>query len=204
MTESDEEFEISEVAPTDDEGHPIHPDPDKDHRICGAEKSDRTTPTDHGRERDDVPYCTLRAGWGTDSDVGACTHHPYKGSQIGKSNPNFKHGRTSEYFRSKLSDRQEEVYDEIVETLEDEDQDPEQILNRVFGRLLLVGEGSLDASLLREARQWASEFGVLETEPDKHEVEHSGSVDTEVDVPDHIAEAIANSAEANLEDGDEG
>jgi hypothetical protein len=128
-------------------------------------------------ERDDVEYCLQRAGWGTDRDVGPCRNHPVTGEQWGESNPNFKHGRTSEYFRSKLSGRQQEVYNDVVEELAD-DGDPDDLLAAVVGRLLLLGEHARDSSLLREARQWAADFGVLETAAEKHELEHSGEVDT--------------------------
>lgn len=196
---TDESYELSEQPPTDDEGHPIHPE--RGHRICGAVKSDRTTPTEHGRERDDYEYCLLPAGWGTEEDIGACQKHPY-GSRFGASNPNFKDGRTSEYFKSKLSERQREVYDEVRESMGD-DADPADVLSAFITRLMLLGEHAQDASLIREARGWAKDFGVLETAPEKHEHEVSGSVEHEHDVPDHVVDAIAGAAESNLE-GDNG
>jgi hypothetical protein len=68
------DWKIHPDAPTDDEGHPVHPE--RDIRICARTKSDETTPTDHGRERDDIPYCTLAAGWGVEeASEGACDHH---------------------------------------------------------------------------------------------------------------------------------
>lgn len=176
MTDDDPDFDISKEAPTDSDGHPVHPE--RGHRICAATKSDRTTPTSHGRERDDYDYCLLAAGWGTDRDYGACSKHPVTGPQWGASNPNFKNGATSQYFKSKLSDRQRAVYDDILEALDDPEQS-DQLLEMVFTRLLLLGEHSLDASFVREAFKIAKDFGVLDTVAEKHEVEHSGSVDGE-------------------------
>lgn len=107
----DETYEISDDPPRDESGHAIHPDPDKDHRICAAQKSDRTTPTEHGRERDEFSYCTLPAGWGKDRDIGPCRNHPISGEQWGESNPNFKHGLHSEA----LSDEDKQMLDDLEE-----------------------------------------------------------------------------------------
>lgn len=171
-----DEFEISDEPPRDEDGHPIHPE--RGHRICGATKSDRTTPTEHGRERDDYEYCLLAAGWGEDRSVGPCSKHPVTGEQWGESNPNFKAGKTSEYFKSKLSDRQRDVYEEVAEALDD-DADAKVVLSHFATRLLMLGEHAQDAAMLREGRQILSEFGIVETAAEKREVEHSGSIDGE-------------------------
>ncbi len=186
-----------EVAPTDEEDHPIHPE--KGYRICGAPKSDRTTPTSHGRERDDVDYCLQRAGWGTDREVGPCRDHPFEGSQVGKSNPNFKHGAFSELFRSDLSERERAAFDEALDAVDDPEEIKE-VLATVAIEHILKGKRSGDPRLTREGRQLLAEFNIVKS-PEQVEVEHSGSVDTELSVPDHVAEAIASNAESNLEDG---
>lgn len=107
MTDDETEYEISDEPPRDEDGHPIHPE--RGHRICGATKSDRTTPTEHGRERDEYDYCLLAAGWGEDRKVGPCQRHPITGEQWGESNPNYEHGLNSEL----LSDKDKEKLDEL-------------------------------------------------------------------------------------------
>lgn len=176
---TDTEYEISDEPPRDDDGHPIHPE--RGHRICGATKSDRTTPTSHGRERDEYDYCLLAAGWGEDRNIGPCQKHPVTGEQWGTSNPAFAAGKTSEYFKSKLSERQREVYDEVAENLDD-DENAKVVLSHFATRLMMLGEHSKDAAMLREGRQLLSEFGIVETAAEKHEHEHSGELSGDVSV----------------------
>lgn len=169
-----DEYEISSEPPRDDSGHPVHPE--RGHRICGATKSDRTTPTDHGRERDDYDYCLLAAGWGEDRGTGPCSKHPVTGEQWGESNPNFKTGATSEYFKSKLSERQQDVYDEVADALADPESAMDAI-RHIATRMILVGEHSNDAAMVREGRQLLSEFGVVEVPADQLEVNADVDVD---------------------------
>ncbi|WP_226043493.1 hypothetical protein [Natrinema sp. DC36] len=195
----DENYEISDEPPRDEDGHPVHPE--KEHRICGATKSDRTTPTSHGRERDEYDYCLLAAGWGEDRSVGPCQKHPVTGEQWGESNPNFKAGQTSEYFKSKLSPRQRDVYDEVVTALDD-DEDADTILTHFATRLMMLGEHSSDAALYKAGLETLSKFNIVEN-PDEINMNHSGEVEAELTVPDHVADAIATAAESNLEGGGE-
>jgi len=89
------DWQIHPDAPTDEEGHPVHPE--KDHRICARTKSDQTTSTDHGRERDDIPYCTLAAGWGVDGrSDGACDHHGGSGGAPENNGNAETHGLTAD------------------------------------------------------------------------------------------------------------
>jgi hypothetical protein len=88
-------------APTDAAGHPIHPE--RGHRICGRPKSTRTTPTNHGRERDDYPYCLQYAGSGTDYQDGACSDHGGATGR-GEDSPAFKHGLFSDYLSAEDRD----------------------------------------------------------------------------------------------------
>ena len=88
-------------APTDSEGFPVHPDDHTTH-ICGRKKSEKTTPTPHGRERDDVSYCLQDAGWGADGDSepgDACKFHNGRADtdQRGPKNPNWKLGLYSDF-----------------------------------------------------------------------------------------------------------
>lgn len=70
-------------------------------------------------------------------------------SKKGSDHLNFKHGKTSKYFKSKLSERQQEVYDEIAEALEDTE-DAKTILSHVATRLVLLGEHSNDPAMIHQ------------------------------------------------------
>lgn len=166
-------------APTDSDGNPVHPD--EGYPICGRTKSDKTTETDHGRERDDVPFCTLRAGWGTDyDDPGvACDHHGGS-SPRGKENANYEHGGYSEHLQSDLSDREQEAFEALVGDLND----PEtavQAMQELGAEAIIRYKRSADPRFLREARQLLSEFNVVDN-TDQVELEHSGEVDGALDV----------------------
>lgn len=190
MTDQDDEvdYEISDAPPRDDDGHPIHPE--RDHRICGAVKSDKTTPTEHGRERDEYDYCLLAAGWGEDRNVGPCSKHPITGEQWGDSNPNYEDGAYSEFedfMYDSLTDQEREALD-ALDLDEDGDDFAKSVVKEAYAKYLRSG----DDSFLREARQWASEFGVIETPPNKQEIEHSGQIDGEREhsVDDETREAV--------------
>lgn len=165
------EYEISEEPPRDEQGHPVHPDPDKDHRICAAVKSDRTTPTDHGRERDEYDYCLLAAGWGTDRSVGPCQKHPISGEQWGKSNPNYESGAYSEFtnlLESDLSERERKALEAL-----DLDEDGDEFVRDAIKEAYLKYKRTGDDAFLREVRQWMSEFNIVEN---TDEVEFTGDV----------------------------
>lgn len=149
--------EIHREAPTDSEGHPIHPE--RGHRICGARKSDRTTPTDHGRERDEYEYCLLAAGWGTDSQFGACRKHPYKGSQIGKANPNYDHGAFSEHFRSDLTEGEKEALEDGVDRLSDPE-GARELAIEMAAEAAIKYKRSGDTRFHREFRQLCETFNI--------------------------------------------
>jgi len=105
-------------ADVDDDGIPRHPDDDKDHAICAHPKSDRASPPEHGRDRDDVEYCTLAAAWGVDGEgEGHCTKHgAQKTPQKGKLNPNYEHGLFAELDRSAYTERELDVLEDLGET----------------------------------------------------------------------------------------
>jgi len=155
---TDEDYEISEAPPRDDEGHPIHPE--RGHRICGAVKSDRTTPTDHGRERDEYEYCLLAAGWGTDRGVGPCSKHPVTGEQWGESNPNYEDGTYSE-FEDFMYDSLTEREREAIESL-DLDKDGDQFVRDAVKEAYVRYRRSGDSRHLREYRQLISEFNIVD------------------------------------------
>lgn len=98
---------IHDDAELDGDGIPRHPDDDRDHAICAYPKSDRASPPEHGRDRDDVAYCTLAAGWGRGEGIskGHCTKHGATKSDLsGWDNPNAKHGLYMDLEKSSLSD----------------------------------------------------------------------------------------------------
>lgn len=172
---TDEDYEISEEPPRDDEGHPIHPE--RGHRICGATKSDKTTPTDHGRERDDVEYCLLAAGWGEDRSVGPCSKHPVTGEQWGESNPNYDGGDYSEFQdlqRESLTEREQSML-EAIDFDDHADDFAEDVVKEAYIKYQRTG----DDRFLREARQWAKEFGVIASPADQLEVDAKVESDTE-------------------------
>ena len=172
---TDEDYEISEEPPRDDEGHPIHPE--RGHRICGATKSDKTTPTDHGRERDDVEYCLLAAGWGEDRSVGPCSKHPVTGEQWGESNPNYDGGDYSEFQdlqRESLTEREQQML-EAIDFDDHADDFAEDVVKEAYIKYQRTG----DDRFLREARQWAKEFGVIASPADQLEVDAKVESETE-------------------------
>jgi len=188
MTESD--LEISDSAPTDPEGHPVHPDPDKSHRICAAKKSEKTTPTEHGRERDDVAYCTLAAGWGVDGkDQGPCKHHAGAIDNRGENNPNYEHGAYSEFqdfMLDSLSDQEREAVN-ALDLDEDAEQFAKDVVKEAYAKYLRTG----DDRFLRETRQWASEFGVIESAPEK--------IEADVDVDQTIEPELSDQEREHLD-----
>ncbi|RKS83302.1 hypothetical protein BDK61_2645 [Haloarcula quadrata] len=172
---TDDDYEISEEPPRDEQGHPIHPE--RGHRICGATKSDKTTPTDHGRERDDVDYCLLAAGWGENRDVGPCSKHPVTGEQWGESNPNYDTGSYSEFQRlqrESLTEREQEMLDAL-----DLDEHADDFAKDVVKEAYLKYHRTGDDRFLREARQWAKEFGVIASPADEIEVQADVNQTTE-------------------------
>lgn len=182
---------VHSEAPTDSEGHPIHPDEDKGYRICAGTKSDKTTPTEHGRERDDVPYCTLRAGWGVeDSQTGKCKHHGGKaGAPPGEDNGSFKHGAFSEYFEDDMSDREVAAVDNLADTLTGDDDDAKQYaMAKVAGKAYTKFQRSGDHRFLREYRQICADFNLADTtQKHEHAGEGGGPIEHEVSAADREA-----------------
>jgi hypothetical protein len=189
MTDQDAEYEISEEPPRDEQGHPIHPE--RGHRICGAVKSDRTTPTEHGRERDDYDYCLLAAGWGEDRSVGPCSKHPVTGEQWGESNPNHSHGGYSEiedfddYMMKPAADGHREALESV-----DFDEHGKEFAETYVRRLTHEFRVTGDPRKAAEARQWAKEFGIIEAAPEKHEVDATVDQKTEVGLDEETEEIL--------------
>lgn len=172
---TDDEYEISEEPPRDEQGHPIHPE--RGHRICGATKSDRTTPTDHGRERDEYDYCLLAAGWGTDRQVGPCSKHPVTGEQWGESNPSYKHGGYSRYLsEANYTEGEKRRAQAVADDLDDPDE-RDSVFRSLISDLWVRWDRTKDPRYARELRQMMSDFGYTPEDARELHVEHSGSVD---------------------------
>lgn len=188
-------YSIHPEAPTDAEGHPVHPDHGRP--ICGRTKSDRTTPTEHGRERDDVPYCLLTAGHGTEEpkrtgEPGVpCSHHGGNAPK-GEANGSFNHGAYSEF--------QDFVYDSLTEDERDAvegidfeehgDDFAKDVVREAYAKYLRSG----DDRFLREARQWAKDFGVIESPAEQLEVsgglDNTNTVELDDDTRDVVREVL--------------
>lgn len=173
MTDDNPDLEIAEAAPTDDEGHPIHPE--KGHRICAATKSDRTTPTEHGRERDDYAYCLLAAGWGVDdTSEGTCKHHLGAVDNRGENNPAFKHGAFARHFTSHLTDVEQDAFDEAREML-DSPESAQEIAKSAASICLVKFRRTGDERFLRRFESLCDKFGLAPH--DELTVHHEGLED---------------------------
>lgn len=172
------EYRIHPDAPRDDEGHPIHPE--RGHHICGRGKSENTTPTEHGRERDDVPYCLQVAGWGTEkpkrtNEPGvACKNHGGNAPK-GEANGAYKHGGYSK-FHDWMFDTIPEEHREALEAL-DLQEHGDSFVETQIKRLTYLSRITGDERFTRELRQWIKEFGPVESNPERLDVEHGGSID---------------------------
>jgi len=121
---------------------------------------DDTQYGEHGRCEATASSTGERCRQPATGDHGKCRYHG--GSSLkGTEHPNFKHGKTSKYFKSKMSERQREVYEEMAEALDDTE-DAKAILSQVAARLMVLGEHSTDSSMVREARQILSEFNIVD------------------------------------------
>ncbi|GGM64374.1 hypothetical protein J2752_000442 [Halarchaeum rubridurum] len=158
-------MKIHPDAPTDADGNPVHPD-DADRYICGRPKSESTTPSEHGRERDDVDFCMLTAGHGTTDpkrtgEPGvACKHHGGNAPK-GRANGNYQTGAFSEHLQSDLSDREREAFGGLVEAFGDQDR-AQDAVRELAAEALIKYKRSGDHRFLREARQLLSEFNIAD------------------------------------------
>ena len=165
-------------APTDEDGHPVHPE-HPDRFICGRSKSANTTPTDHGRERDDVPYCLLTAGHGTENpkrtgEPGvACTHHGGD-SPAGEDNGNFRHGAFSEYFTDHLTETEEEAFQDAREMLK-EPESAQEVARSAATICLVQFRRTGDERFLRRFESICDKFAIAPE--DELTVHHEGLED---------------------------
>ena len=170
MTDDTQDLEIATEAPTDEDGHPVHPE--RGHRICAAMKSKRTTPTNHGRERDEFEYCTLAAGWGVDGKTeGACSHHTGAIDNQGENNPNYEHGAFLSHFTDHLTDSETDALDDVKAQLETPE-GAQDVARTAAATCLLQFQRSGDERFLRRFEGLCDKFGIAPA--DELDVNHSG------------------------------
>ena len=161
-------YKIHPDAPLDADGNPVHPDSKKSHFICARYNSEQSTPAEHGRSRDDYPYCLLSAGHGTTdpkrtSEPGVgCKHHGGN-APTGKDNGNYENGAFSEYFEDDMSDREVAAVNDHADTLSGDDNaakkhEMAKIAAKTFTKFQRTG----DHRFLREYRQLCSEFNLVD------------------------------------------
>ncbi len=116
-------------------------------------------------------YCWLESH----SDDGTERESDGRGAPEGNANA-AKHMAFSDHFRSDLTEGEEKAIDGLISHLRDTD-DPERALAaEIAAEALMKYKRACDERLLREARQWMSEFNLLPN-ADRAELEHSGEVD---------------------------
>lgn len=129
-----------------------------------------------GTNRNGEP-CGHPSGWGTDHSEGPCKFHGGAADNRGSKNGNYSHGAYSEFedfMFDSLTNREREAV-ESLDLDEHAGQFAKDVVKEAFSKYLRTG----DDRFLREARQWASEFGVIEAAPDKLEVDTDLSVTSE-------------------------
>lgn len=142
-------------------------------------------------------------------DGNYCENYPVDGndrcrmhggsSLAGPDHPNYSHGAYSKHLRSTFTEREEAAADNLAEMLGDST-GRDHAAREAAAMALIQYKRASDPRFLREFRQICKTFGL--TPDDRIRVEHSGSVDVEHDVPEHIVDAIVGAAEANLEGGE--
>lgn len=186
-----DDYSIHPDAPLDSDGYPVHPE--RGHHICARTKSDRTTPTEHGRERDDYPYCLQSAGHGTTNPKRAgepgvpCSNHGGD-SLKGEEHPNHEHGAYSkftDFVYDSLTDREREAV-EAIDFDDHGDQFAKDVVKEAYAKYVRTG----DDRFLREARQWASEFGVIERPADQLEVSAEVESEQTLELDDEFQEIV--------------
>ncbi len=123
------------AAPTDGEGHPVHPE--RGHHICGRGKND-TSESENGRDRNEYPFCLLAAGQGTDKSTpgAACRHHGGKSPGAPPNNDNAaRHEMYAERnaYYQRRDGREQALIDAIYEDYREE-------YERRHGREPLAGD----------------------------------------------------------------
>lgn len=163
-------YTIHPDAPTDEDGNPVHPE--QGYYICGRTKSENTTPTEHGRERDDVEYCMLRAGHGTSdpSRLGepgaACSHHGGD-TPVAEDHPEYEHGGFSEFLGPEdMTDEEQAAIDAMVAAFNGDPEEARQIAKEQAAECYLRYQRSGDPKFLREYRQLAETFDVIPNSQD--------------------------------------
>ena len=128
--------------------------------VCGCTKRDGT-----GDE------CQLPSGWGTGNDSGPCKYHGGSGGAPEENDNATDHGAFKEHFRSDLVDDEIDAIDALVKDLQDVE-GFKAVPAEVAAEALMKYKRSGDSRFLREARQWFSEFNLVEN---ADTIKHEGS-----------------------------
>jgi len=104
-------------------------------------------------------------------DGGYCENYPVHGAErcrmhggtqpTGADSPNFEHGAYSKHFRSDLTEREQEAFDDLVDELGDE-QTAINVVQQLAAEATLKYKRSGDTRFLREVRQLMSEFNLAD------------------------------------------
>jgi len=127
----------------------------------------------------DGEQCGHPAGWGTDGESGPCKFHGGAADNRGEKNGNYEHGAYSEFVdfqRDSLSEREQKAID-AIDFDEHGEEFARDVVREAYAKYLRTG----DDRFLREARQWAKDFGVLETPAEQLEVDADVDTDVELD-----------------------
>ncbi|MFC4549393.1 MULTISPECIES: hypothetical protein [Halorussus] len=128
---------------------------------------------------------------------GKCDSHGGK-SKKGADHPNYKHGAFSKYFRSDLSEREEDALADMLDAVDD----PEQIkdvLAEVAFEHLVKGKRSGDPRFTREARQLLAEFNIVDN---TDQLEVDANVDADHSLDEGTKDIMREVLRRRREDGD--
>lgn len=145
--------------------------------------------------------CGHPSGWGTDHSGGPCKFHGGAADNRGEKNGNYEHGAYSEFVdfqRDSLTDREREAID-AVDFDEHGEQFASDVVREAYAKYLRTG----DDRFLREARQWASEFGVLDRPADELEVSAEVESEQELSLDEETKNIVRESLQQKYQDTDE-
>lgn len=151
-----------------------------------------------GTNRNGEP-CGHPAGWGTPNDTGPCKHHGGAADNRGEKNGNYKSGAYSEFVdfqRDSLTDNERDAID-AIDFEEHGDDFAEDVVREAYAKYLRTG----DDRFLREARQWAKEFGVIDRPADQLEVNAEVESETSHGLDDDAKELLRETLQQKY-DGD--
>jgi len=140
-----------------------------------SSRTGRPRPSTAANATTPLLHCLLAAGVGwTDPSEGTCSKHPVT-TTVGRVQPKPQHGGYSEFqdFMQEGLTEDEAAAIEALDLEEHGDDFAADVVKEAYAKYLRTA----DDRFLREARQWAADFGVIEKPADKLEA----TVDADVD-----------------------